>query len=197
MGVVISCSLFTAQAVDYPQANTEEEITSAIEYCLTVKNTAHQLAECARSLGYAEDSETIKSAQTIWWEAHNKTKEYETRLEELKAKPTFPATTWTGSKLTRSRGVNYGPQGKETYYNLPMNGVVNIMRRQGFDATNYPYWVRQDGCKMLGPYIMVAANLNVFPRGSVVECSLGWALVCDTGGFARHNPYQLDIAVNW
>lgn len=118
-------------------------------------------------------------------------------MEELKAKPTFPATTWTGSKLTRSRGVNYGPQGKETYYNLPMNGVVNIMRRHGFDATNYPYWVRQDGCKMLGPYIMVAANLNVFPRGSVVECSLGWALVCDTGGFARYNPYQLDIAVNW
>jgi len=41
MALLISCSLITAQAVDYPEANTEEEITSAIEYCVTVKNTAH------------------------------------------------------------------------------------------------------------------------------------------------------------
>jgi hypothetical protein len=50
---------------------------------------------------------------------------------------------------------------------------------------------------MLGPYVMVAANLNLFPRGTTVECSLGTALVCDTGGFAESNPTQLDIAVNW
>lgn len=105
--------------------------------------------------------------------------------------------SWTGSKLTASMGVNSGPQGKETYYNLPMDGVVSIMRSMGFDSSEYPYWERDDGCKMLGPYIMVAANLDVFPRGSTVECSLGTALVCDTGGFAYENPYQLDIATNW
>ena len=105
--------------------------------------------------------------------------------------------SWDGSKLTASMGVNYGPQGKETYYNLPMGGVVSIMRGMGFDESEYPYWEREDGCKMLGPYIMVAANLDVFPRGSTVECSLGMALVCDTGGFAYDNPYQLDIATNW
>ena len=63
-------------------------------------------------------------------------------------------------------------------------------------GTSY-YWVREDGCKMLGPYIMCAANLNRFPRGTTVESSLGTCLVCDTGGFAASNPTQLDIATNW
>lgn len=107
------------------------------------------------------------------------------------------AYTWSGNVLTPSGGVNYGPQGKETYYNLDMSGVVSIMRGMGFDEENYPYNVRADGCKCLGPYIMVAANLSVFPRGSFIECSLGTALVCDTGGFAAGNPYQLDIATTW
>ena len=104
---------------------------------------------------------------------------------------------WDGPVLTPSKGVNQGPQGKETYYNLPMDGVVSIMRNAGFSENKYPYWEREDGCKMLGPYIMVAANLNTFPRGSVIDCSLGKALVCDTGGFAKSNPKQLDIATNW
>jgi len=104
---------------------------------------------------------------------------------------------WTGSVITASGGVNYGPSGYETYYNLPMGGVIDIMRSAGFDEEEYPYWVREDGAKMLGPYIMVAASLDLRPRGSIVECSLGTALVCDTGGFASSNPTQLDIAVDW
>ena len=87
-----------------------------------------------------------------------------------------------------------GPSGKETYYNLNMNGVVNIMRRMG---NTDEYWVRDDGCKMLGDYIMCAANLRVHPRGSLVESSLGTCIVCDTGGFASRNSNQLDIAVTW
>lgn len=103
-------------------------------------------------------------------------------------------TSWTGSKLTKNRGVNYGPSGKETYYNLDMSGVISIMRSMG---NNDEYWVRDDGCKMLGDYIMCAANLDVYPRGSLVESSLGTCIVCDTGSFAISNPYQLDIAVTW
>ena len=87
-----------------------------------------------------------------------------------------------------------GPSGKETYYNLPMSGVVNIMRSMGNKDL---YWVRADGCKMLGRYIMVAADLRVHPRGSLVETSLGTGIVCDTGEFALSNPYQIDIAVAW
>ncbi len=107
------------------------------------------------------------------------------------------ATTWTGSVLTRHRGVNYGPNGKETYYNLKMSGVVRIMRGMGFTEEEYPYWVREDGAKMLGDYVMVAANFSVHPRGTIVESSLGMSLVCDTGTFAYANRTQLDIATAW
>ena len=96
--------------------------------------------------------------------------------------------------LTASAGTINGPSGKETYYNLNMSGVVSIMRSLG---NTDEYWVRDDGVKMLGDYVMVAANLNVHPRGSIVETSLGLGIVCDTGGFASGNSTQLDIAVNW
>lgn len=107
---------------------------------------------------------------------------------------TAPTSAWNGSVLTPASGVNYGPSGKETYYNLDMSGVISIMRGMG---NTDQYWVREDGCKMLGNYIMVAANLNVHPRGSLVETSLGTGIVCDTGGFAYGNPNQLDIATAW
>ena len=78
-----------------------------------------------------------------------------------------------------------------------MQGEVNIKRWQGFSESEYPYWVREDGVKMLGNYVMVAANLDLRPRGSKVPTSLGMGLVCDTGGFARNNRTQLDIATSW
>lgn len=114
-----------------------------------------------------------KKAYDIWWEEEHR---------------------WKGPVLSKGRGVNYGPSGKETYYNLNMSTVVSIMRSMGYTGE---YWVRDDGCKMLGEYIMVAANLNLRPRGSIVETSLGDAIVCDTGGFAKRNPTQIDIAVTW
>ena len=154
--------------------------------CQQIQQTAHRMAECARQLGYSEDSVIIQEAQKKWLEAFN--------AEQAISSDVF---VWDGPVLTKGKGVNMGPSGKETYYNLNMSGVVRIMRGMGFSEAEYPYWVREDGAKMLGPYVMVAANLRVHPRGSVVECSLGRALVCDTGGFARSNPYQLDIAVSW
>ena len=99
--------------------------------------------------------------------------------------------------LTKQAGVFDGPSGKETYYNLNMSGVVSIMRGMGYTEEEYPYWVRDDGCKMLGDYVMVAASFDIRPRGTILETSLGAAIVCDTGGFAYSNPTQIDIAVNW
>ena len=101
---------------------------------------------------------------------------------------------WDGPVLSRSKGAVYGPSGKETYYNLNMSGCVRNMNRRGY---YYDVWVRNDGCKMFGDYIMCAANLSVHPFGSLVECSLGTCIVVDTGGFAAGNPNQLDIAVTW
>jgi hypothetical protein len=106
----------------------------------------------------------------------------------------YENSSWNGEVLNAFNGVVYGPSGKETYYNLDMSGVISIMRSMG---NTDEYWIREDGCKMLGDYIMCAANLDVRPRGSLVESSLGTCIVCDTGGFAYSDSYQLDIAVNW
>ena len=104
---------------------------------------------------------------------------------------------YEGPVLNAYIGTVQGPSGKETYYNLPMGGVIEIMRNMGFSEEEWPYWEREDGCKMLGDYIMCAANLDMHPRGSLVESSLGTCIVCDTGEFALYNESQLDIAVNW
>ena len=99
--------------------------------------------------------------------------------------------------LTKSAGVFQGPSGKETYYNLPMGQVINNMRGLGYSVEEYPFTVREDGAKCLGPYVIAAANLNLRPRGTIVETSLGMAIVCDTGGFAEYNSTQLDLATDW
>ena len=105
------------------------------------------------------------------------------------------AGKWDGNILTRNKGaISNGPHGRETYYNLNMSGVVSIMRGMG---NNDPYWVRSDGVKMLGYYAMVAANFDKYPRGSIIQSSVGPAIVTDTGSFRFTYPDALDIAVNW
>lgn len=110
----------------------------------------------------------------------------------------FPADEWEadpdGSVLTMSGGVNYYFDQKETYYNLDMSTVVEIAHSQGIEGD---YWIREDGCKMLGDYIMIAADRSVHPQGSIVPTSLGLGIVVDTGAFIASNPTQIDIAVNW
>lgn len=102
-----------------------------------------------------------------------------------------------GLNLDAYHGTCDGPSGKETYYNLPMSGVIGIMRNMGYSEEEYPYWVREDGVKMFGDYIMVAADLNIRPKGTILECSLGTAIVVDTGDFAKTNHTQLDVATSW
>lgn len=121
-------------------------------------------------------------------------------LQGTKKKEVTPSYSYSypgSGHLTRTGGVYYGPSGKETWYDLDMYWVVDLMRKLGFSEEEYPYWVRDDGCKMLGDYIMVAADLSIRPRGSLVPTSLGTGIVCDTGGFIYIDAYQLDIATNW
>lgn len=80
---------------------------------------------------------------------------------------------------------------QETYYDLPMSGVM------GFCGGG-SYSVRADGAKIdQDGYVLVAANLSRYPRCSVVETSLGLGKVYDTGAFAVTNPEQFDLATDW
>ena len=150
-----------------------EIVTESTERTIDRRTAAITETSTSYLIDPTEAVENGKEAYDIWWAEEHR---------------------WKGPVLSKGRGVNYGPSGKETYYNLNMSTVVSIMRSMGYTGE---YWVRDDGCKMLGEYIMVAANLNLRPRGSIVETSLGDAIVCDTGGFAKRNPTQIDIAVTW
>ena len=104
------------------------------------------------------------------------------------------AYNYSGAVLNPSNGRVQGPSGEETYYNMNMSYIVNRLHQRGFEGE---YWVRADGCKMFGDYILVAANFDIRPIGTIVETSLGLGIVADTGSFVNHNPYGLDIATTW
>lgn len=110
------------------------------------------------------------------------------------------------TNLTKSKGTVTGPSGKETYYNMDMANCVHTLDlhcrgKNGLSKTAH-YWVRSDGVKMYGDengisYVMVAADLSIRPKGTIVATSLGPGIVADTGAFAATNHKQLDIAVSW
>ena len=176
----------------------EDDVTPArivpdAEPYLGEPNDEGIVIEDSESFILEEADELREKAKDLVKKLMGKDKEYEESSVQKKPK----VENAKPGVLNRSNGTVIGPSGKETYYNLNMNGVVKIMRRQGFSEEEYPYWVREDGCKMLGPYIMCAADLALRPRGSLVESSLGTCIVADTGDFIYANPTQIDIAVDW
>lgn len=184
--VLIGTVVSNAQEVNNQSAFKVKPISLSVHLVKAVTtNDCHEVIQTKASTVVKEKAEADKKAE----EAAKK-KEEEKKLAVVE-------TSYSGAKLSRSRGSIQGPSGKETYYNLNMNGVVSIMRRMGFSESEYPYNVRTDGVKCLGPYVMVAAHLGNRPRGSKVQTSLGTGIVCDTGGFAANNPTQIDIATAW
>lgn len=101
---------------------------------------------------------------------------------------------YTGPALNKDMGTTNGPSGREVYYNLDMSQKVSQLKAMGYP---FDYWVRSDGVKMFGPYIMCAANINIRPIGSLVESSLGTCMVTDAGYFAADDQIMIDIAVTW
>lgn len=99
--------------------------------------------------------------------------------------------------LTVSKGAQVfvdsdGVAHRETYYDLPMNIVIGACGKGG------GYKIRSDGAKVdQDGYVLIAANLNSYPRCTVVETSLGPGKVYDTGGFAAAHPYGFDLATDW
>ena len=110
------------------------------------------------------------------------------QVEIIGTKPKNPLTKSKGAQIfTDSKGVAH----RETYYDLPMNVVINACGGGG-------YTVRADGAKVdKDGYILVAASYGNYPRCSVVETSMGPGKVYDTGGFAVRHPHGFDLATDW
>lgn len=136
-----------------------------------------------------------RSRYRLSYKASRKARRLSKKVKKVYIRTSTRSAFWKGSVITKQGGVNYGPTGIETYYNLPMGGCISMMRNLGYSEKKYPYWVRNDGCKMLGDYIMVGAYLQKYPKGTILECSRGTCIVVDTG--YMRNTNHLDIAVAW
>lgn len=100
------------------------------------------------------------------------------------------------SVLNKRMGVNYFNGQKETYYNLRMTGVIRLLDDMGIPHGEY--WVRDDGAKMLGEYIMLATDTNRIPKGTIWETSLGTGMIVDhCSGSESYPRVWIDVAVNW
>ena len=87
--------------------------------------------------------------------------------------------------------VNYANH-RETYYNLPMNRIVE--RADAHFGCQDVYAVREDGVKTYNGFVMCAADWDKYPYGSTVETTLGTGLVLD-----KHTTDSniVDIATTW
>lgn len=100
------------------------------------------------------------------------------------------------SVLNKRMGVNYFNGQKETYYNLRMTGVIKLLDDMGIPHGEY--WIRDDGAKMLGEYIMLATDTNRIPKGTIWETSLGTGMIVDhCSGSESYPGVWIDVAVNW
>ena len=115
-------------------------------------------------------------------------------FNENDVRPVVQPVSYAGPQLSPRLGTIQGPSGKETYYNLDMVQVVIRAHQLGFEGD---YWIRNDGVKMLGDYIICACAFSIRPIGTLVETSLGTGICLDTGSFAYSDPYLIDISVNW
>lgn len=106
-----------------------------------------------------------------------------------------PAYNPPVSGLTPTSGINNFNGHTESYYNLPMEKVIEQARNFGIEGE---YWVNpENGVKMYGDYVMCACNYDIYPIGSLVETSFGTGISLDTGAFIAWNPTNVDIATSW
>lgn len=94
--------------------------------------------------------------------------------------------------LTASLGKITFNDHPETWYNLKMDRVISRAQENGIVNE---YWERADGCKMYGHYIVVAADWNLHPYGSIIQTSRGEGIVLDT--HTANDRTTVDLAVTW
>ena len=162
------------------QANPTAGVTAYIQSMLTdppIAEWQKNILQCA-----TDEEEMPKKRKVV------------KKVQEKKENNHVTVKCSNKSCLNKTDGVFEGPSGKETYYNLNMHGCIKLMEALGY---NYKFWIREDGVKMYGNYVMCAADLSIRPKGTILQTSLGTGIVCDTGSFVNQNRYQLDIATSW
>lgn len=103
-------------------------------------------------------------------------------------------TTLFVAMLTARMGtfINTETGFTEKYYNLPMKKVIE--RADKAMGESNLYWIREDGVKMYGYWVICASHPSI-DRFTIIDTSLGEGIVLD-----RHqvdDPNLIDIATTW
>lgn len=106
--VMVSCMCLPTSAASN---RTERELQTLINECKEKKETAHQMAECARALGYSEDHVIIRIAGQTWQEQNKLQIAYTAELRAYndkmaKKRAECPRATEIYEKL-RARGLSH------------------------------------------------------------------------------------------
>ena len=79
----IFCKCTITVADEKEETHSKEELISIIEECELIKEHAHTMAESARALGWSNEDELIKAAQSKWIEADKKHIKYKEQLDQI------------------------------------------------------------------------------------------------------------------
>lgn len=177
VGVCLSTSAFAS-------SQTSAEIKSNLDEAITMRNTAHQLAECARTLGAEEDDFIILHAKDKWDE-HNETvvaltEDYNKALKaEREAEAKRKAEEEAKRKAEEAKRGRLVARMKCTFYTGSADEGGSIT------ALDTP----------VTPWYTVAVDPRVIPLGSKIriEGFNGVFYCADTGGAIKGNI--IDIAV--
>ena len=96
---------------------------------------------------------------------------------------------WEGEKISPNNLKVDGPSGIETCFNENIEEILDNMWNNGFIGE---YWIREDGVKMFGKYIICKANPNNKSLGTIIPTTIGIAIVCDV-----NTEENVCIAVTW
>lgn len=177
VGTIITSSAFAA-------SQTSEDIKSELDTAMNLRNTAHQLAECARTLGAEEDDYIILHAKDKWNE-HNETvvaltEDYNKALKaEREAEAKRKAEEEAKRKAEEAKYGRLVARMRCTFYTGSPDEGGSIT------ALGTP----------VTPWYTVAVDPRVIPLGSKIriEGFNGVFYCADTGGAIKGNI--IDIAV--
>lgn len=171
MAVLIAATIgVSASFVDAPQDVVEPE-----DVGIVIENSEPIIAEdenetFAPEEPVVEETPVVEKSVPVTYEQPTSTytQTYSTPTQNYNYN-----TNYSSGVLTPSGGVNSFNGNTETYYNLDMSGVIANAQNMGIQGE---YWVRDDGVKMYGDYVIVASQHD---KGSIIETSLGTGIVLD------------------
>ena len=166
--LVLTCALIASMSINVFAAEHVDcsEHIECVEHEIVIQtqrqDAAHQMAEAARSLGYAEDHPIILEAKSVWGQAAQIKAELNRKLEELKQ----PKLTYVGE----FRLTGYCPCYK-------CCGKTDGITKSGVKAV--------EG-------ITIAADIRKIPIGTKVYIDgLGERIVQDIGGAIKGNKIDV------